>query len=351
MSKQKDGLLERLNRGEDIIIAEGYVFEFERRGYLRAGAFVPEVVLEHPDLVKSLHEEFVHAGSDVVLAFQYYGHREKLRVIGREGDLEKLNETALRIARDVADKTGSLMAGNLCNSTIYQRDNPQSIKEAEQIFKEQVEWAVKGGADYIVAESFSELGEAMLALEAIKKYGKGLPAAVSFIPHEGKTTFDGVPFGEACRRLEEAGAAVVGLNCGRGPTIIMPIMKEIRKACKGPIMCVPVPYRCNDKYPIFQSFINDETGKRAFPEDLPAFTSSRTEIAQFAREAKALGIQYVGLCCGNASHYLRVLAEGYGRKPPASRFSPNMKDHFVFGDNENQKQYYSVDLKKTISNQ
>ena len=51
------------------MVAEGYVFEFERRGYLQAGAFVPEVVTEHPELVKQLHEEFVHAGSDVVLAF------------------------------------------------------------------------------------------------------------------------------------------------------------------------------------------------------------------------------------------------------------------------------------------
>ena len=51
------------------MVAEGYLFEFERRGYLRAGAFVPEVVTEHPELVKQLHEEFVHAGSDVVLAF------------------------------------------------------------------------------------------------------------------------------------------------------------------------------------------------------------------------------------------------------------------------------------------
>lgn len=52
-----------------MLVAEGYVFEFERRGYLRAGCFVPEVVLEHPNLVRNMHEEFVHAGSDVVLAF------------------------------------------------------------------------------------------------------------------------------------------------------------------------------------------------------------------------------------------------------------------------------------------
>ena len=63
------GLVERLKDGESIITAEGYLFEFERRGYLKAGAFVPEVVVEHPDLVKAMHEEFVHAGSDVVEAF------------------------------------------------------------------------------------------------------------------------------------------------------------------------------------------------------------------------------------------------------------------------------------------
>ena len=63
------GLLERLRDGETIVAAEGYLFEFERRGYLKAGAFVPEVVVEHPELVKAVHEEYVHAGSDVVEAF------------------------------------------------------------------------------------------------------------------------------------------------------------------------------------------------------------------------------------------------------------------------------------------
>lgn len=63
------GLRDRLKNGGDIVIAEGYLLELERRGYLQAGAFIPEVVLEHPEVVKALHEEFVHAGSDVVVAF------------------------------------------------------------------------------------------------------------------------------------------------------------------------------------------------------------------------------------------------------------------------------------------
>src|SRR5881397_3481813 len=111
------GLLERLDHGP-VICAEGYLFEFERRGYLQAGAFVPEVVLEHPDLVEGLHRDFVHAGSDVVEAFTYYAHRAKLRMVGRERELERINRTALRLAKKVARATGTLLAGNICNTSI-----------------------------------------------------------------------------------------------------------------------------------------------------------------------------------------------------------------------------------------
>ena len=69
------GLRERLEDSA-VICAEGYLFELERRGWLQAGPFVPEVVLDRPEVVRQLHEEFAHAGSDVIEAFTYYGHRE-----------------------------------------------------------------------------------------------------------------------------------------------------------------------------------------------------------------------------------------------------------------------------------
>src|ERR1700757_3422493 len=100
-------LLRMLSSGP-VVCAEGYLFELERRGYLQAGAFVPEVVLEHPEVVTQLHRDFVHAGSDVVEALTYYAHREKLRVVGRERVLEQLNRRALELAREVADRSGSL---------------------------------------------------------------------------------------------------------------------------------------------------------------------------------------------------------------------------------------------------
>jgi betaine-homocysteine S-methyltransferase len=111
-------LLQKLADGP-VVVAEGYLFELERRGYVQAGAYVPEVVLEHPEKVAELHREFVRAGSDVVEAFTYYGHREKMRVIGKEHLLEPLNRNALRIATDIAAETGTIAAGNICNTNLY----------------------------------------------------------------------------------------------------------------------------------------------------------------------------------------------------------------------------------------
>ena len=85
-------LISRLNGGP-VICAEGYLFAMERSGYLQAGAFVPEVVLEHPEVVTQLHREFIRSGSDIVQAFTYYGHREKLKIIGKEDKLEALQKT------------------------------------------------------------------------------------------------------------------------------------------------------------------------------------------------------------------------------------------------------------------
>src|SRR5215470_9781120 len=116
-TQRRLGLLDRLAQGP-VICAEGYLFECERRGYLQAGAYVPEVVLEHPELVAELHREFVHAGSDVVEAFTYYAHREKLRIIGKEHQLEQMNRQALSIAKQVAADTGSLFAGDICNTNV-----------------------------------------------------------------------------------------------------------------------------------------------------------------------------------------------------------------------------------------
>jgi betaine-homocysteine S-methyltransferase len=326
------GLLERLEQGH-VVCGEGYLFELERRGYVQAGPFVPEVVLERPEAVLELHREFVHAGSDVVEAFTYYAHREKLRVIGREDDLEPLNRQALALAKEVADETGTLFAGDICNTNVYEPGDPESEREVRAMFEEQVGWAAEAGADFVIAETYSYAQEALLGLEAIK--AAGLPAVVTIGLHQKPQTREGWTPEDACKRLADAGADVVGLNCHRGPRTTLPLLGPIVEAVGDAayVAALPVPYRTTEEEPTFQSFTDPQApGTMPFPTNLDPFHATRDEIAEFGREASALGVRYLGLCCGGAPHYLRALAEALGRTPPASRFSADMSKHAYFGE-------------------
>ena len=252
--------LERIADGP-VICAEGYLFEFERRGYLQAGAFVPEVVLDHPELVAQLHREFVHAGSDVVEAFTYYAHREKLRLIGKEDALEEINRQALQIAGDVAKETGALLAGDICNTNIFDPDDADSVAAVRGMFSEQVGWAVDAGVDFIIGETFSWGAEAQIALEVIAE--TGLPAVITLAVHRAPETREGWTPEDACRRLEDAGAAVVGLNCIRGPRTMLPLVKRVREACEGHVAALPVPYRTTDERAELP--VADRSGLRLHP--------------------------------------------------------------------------------------
>jgi betaine-homocysteine S-methyltransferase len=341
-------LLERLEQGP-VICAEGYLFEFERRGYLQAGAFVPEVVLEHPELVAQLHREFVHAGSDVVEAFTYYAHREKLRLIGKEDALEEINRQALKIAAQVARESGALLAGDICNTNVYEAGDPQSAATVRAMFEEQVSWAVDEGVDFVIGETFSWGEEALIALEVIRE--TGLPAVMTLAVHRAPETREGWTPAEACRRLEDAGAAVVGLNCIRGPRTMLPLLEEIRSACDGHIAALPVPYRTTAAEPSFQSLTDPDCdcipGDRPFPTALDPFTCNRYELGEFTRSAVALGVTYLGVCCGAAPHHIRSVAEALGRTPPASRYSADMSRHAYFGSEPSLKavnQAYAEEL-------
>jgi betaine-homocysteine S-methyltransferase len=344
---QTMGLLERLAAGP-VICAEGYLFEFERRGYLQAGAYVPEVVLEHPDLVAQLHREFVHAGSDVVEAFTYYAHREKLRLIGKEHLLEEMNRQALTIAKGVAGESGALFAGNICNTNIYVGDN-DSKQAVRAMFEEQVGWAVEAGVDFIIGETFSWGEEALIALDVITQTGK--PAVITLALHQEPVTREEWSPEDACRRLEDAGADVVGLNCIRGPRTMLPVLRAIRERVSGHVAALPVPYRTRDDEPTFQSLRDpvypDAPGGRPFPTALDPFMCTRYEIADFAREAYDLGIHYLGVCCGAGPHHIRGMAEALGQTPPASRYSADMSKHAFLGTDpalKNENREYASQL-------
>ncbi|MQA07543.1 MAG: homocysteine S-methyltransferase family protein [Pseudonocardiaceae bacterium] len=346
----RGGLLERLADGP-VICAEGYLFELERRGYLQAGAFVPEVVLEHPERVTALHEEFVHAGSDVVEAFTYYGHREKLRVIGKEDLLEPLNRQALELAARVARTTGTLLAGNVCNTNVYDPADGRSHAQVRSMFEEQIGWAVESGVDFVIAETLRYLGEAEIALEVIKE--TGLPSVITLVADHQDQSREGIPMTQACKRLVDAGADVVGLNCNRGPETMLPLIGPLVDTVDVPVAALPVPYRTTAEQPTFQS-LRDPHADAArlpngvpFPSALDPFTCNRYEITEFASKAYAAGARYLGLCCGAAPHHVRAMAEALGHIPPASRYSTDMSKHAYFGTDESllrKNQEYAAHL-------
>lgn len=324
--RQKSSFLERLERGP-ILCAEGYVFELERRGYVRAGAYVPEVVLDFPEVVLQLHDEFLRAGSDVLVALTYYGHRQKLKVIGRENELEELNRQAIRLAKRAAGSADVLIAGNICNTWAYEPANPVAAEEVRRQYTEQIAWAADEGVDFILAETLEYVGEALIALEVIKSFN--LPAVVNFTPIY-KTSKDGYEWVQACKILKDNGADVVGFNCARGPGTLWPLAKKLKKEVAGPHAVVPVPYHTTAKYPAFQ-FLKRRDGSKAYTLGLDQHYLDRLEVAEFGKQARELGFGFIGLCCGAGPHHVRALAEALGRHPTASRYSPDMSKHALLG--------------------
>lgn len=328
------GILERLQSGP-VIGAEGYVFELERRGYIKAGPYVPEVVLDFPEAVKELHREFLRAGADVMVALTYYAHREKLKDVGRENDLEAMNRQAVKLANEVAREGDALVAGNICNTWTYDPQNAnESGKVVRAMYEEQLGWAVEEGIDFVISETNDYLGEALIALDVIKQLK--LPVMVTLASVQREQTRDGYDYVEACKILADHGADIVGLNCDRGAETMFPIIERVRRSVNCYVAAQPVPYKTNEQTPTFES-LHLPTGEQAFPLALEPFLYNRFEMANFAKRAQQMGINYIGICCGGAPHYVRAMAEALGKTVPASKYSPVMSLHPMLGTHVEEK--------------
>ncbi|HJZ13278.1 MAG TPA: homocysteine S-methyltransferase family protein, partial [Acidobacteriota bacterium] len=107
----KKGILQRLAEGP-VLGDGGYLLELEKRGYVQAGPFTPEVSITHPEALAELHREFFYAGAEVLQALTFYASEEKLSTVGLAGKVDEINTAAVRIAREVAGDSAALVAGN-----------------------------------------------------------------------------------------------------------------------------------------------------------------------------------------------------------------------------------------------
>jgi len=304
----REGILERLEEG--VVLGDGgYLIELEKRGYVQAGPFTPEVVIEHPQAVRELHQEFLDAGSEVLQALTFYASKEKLGTTGYADRVRELNRAAVRIAREVAGER-ALVAGNLSLTWLYDPKDPKSADRVRREFDQQLEVQTRGGIDFVICETFSWLGEALLATERAK--ATGLPVMTTMCFEQNPISAEGKTPADCARTLAAAGADIVGVNCLRDPKHTLPIVAEMRKAVDVYVAAQPTAIRTPDDKPDFTSLPQ-------FPFELETLMLSRREMAAYAREAAAMGVNYIGACCGTIPVHIREMARALGKRPPQDR--------------------------------
>ncbi len=304
----KKGILQRLAEG--VVLGDGgYLLELEKRGWVRGGPFTPEVVLSRPQAVRELHTEFREAGAEVLQALTFYASRDKLATVGLQDSLQDLNRAAVRIAREVAGSR-CLVAGNISLTWMYEPDSPSARDRVSQTFDEQLAVQVEEGIDFVIGETFSWLGEALIAAERAKK--TNLPVMITVCFEQEAVTPDGKTPTECAKALVDAGADIVGVNCLRGPELTLPIVEQMRRAVSGYVACQPVGYRTPPESPDF-------TSMPQFPFGLDPLQHSRQEMAEYAVKARDIGVNYIGACCGAVATHIREMARALGKAPAEGR--------------------------------
>ena len=321
------GLLERLEDGP-VICAEGYLFELERRGYLQAGAFVPEVVLEHPEVVEASprvrprglrRRRGVH-----LLRAPREAARDRQGARARADQPPRARDRQGRSPRD----TGALFAGDICNTNIFDPADAAAHDGRARDVRGAGRLGGRGGRrlrhrrDVLVGE------EALIALDVDQAGGPAVGDHAGDPPATGRTREGWTP-GDACRRLADAGADVVGLNCIRGPKTMLPLLGAIRAAVDGHVAAlpVPVPHDARTSRPSSRCATRDCDcpGERPVPDRArPVHVQPLRDRRVRAATRYALGVSYLGVCCGAAPHHIR--AHGRGARPARRRRAATRAD-------------------------
>ena len=307
------GILERLAEGP-VLGDGGYLLELEKRGYVQAGPFTPEVVIEHPEALEQLHREFLRSGAEVLQTMTFYASDDKLATVGLGGAVDEINRNAVRIAREVATEGDALVAGNLSLTWAYDPKDPASPDHVRALLDRQLQDQVDAGPpDFFIGETFSFLGEALLFVERAKRTGLPVMATMSFETLPARA-YEGDAPGECAKRLADAGADIVGVNCLNAPAQQLPIATQMVAAVGGavPIAAQPVAYATTEQQADFTS--TDE-----FPVALTAITLPRGDLARFAAEARDAGVRYIGSCCGSVAEHVREMAKVLGKLPDRER--------------------------------
>ncbi len=251
--------------------------------------------LAHPDRVEEVARAYVEAGSRVILTNTFGASRLALAGHGLDGKAAEINRAGARISKGAAAGRAKVFAsiGPTGKLVAMGEADPADVRAA---FAEQARALAEGGADGIVVETLADIEEARLAVSAARE--TGLPVAACMVFDSGPSrdrTMMGVTPEQAAAALEEAGADIVGANCGRGIEGYVEIARRLRAATRKPVWIKPnagLPEREGDRVVY-----------RTTPED-------------FAARVPALvgaGADYVGGCCGTSPAFIAAVVRALGR--------------------------------------
>jgi 5-methyltetrahydrofolate--homocysteine methyltransferase len=263
---------------------------------LPAGAGSELWTLENPDEVRAVHLAYLGAGCDMLTTNTFGGCRLNLERQGAGLDAFELNEAAARLAREVAGDAAWVLGGMGPYGGFLEPAGDGDPVLVQEAFMEQAQALEAGGADAILVETMSDPAEARLAIEGARG-GTGLPVLATFAFDAGTPyrTMMGASVGQGVGTAIEAGASVVGVNCGKGMSLedYALLAPQVVHAARG----VPVIVQPNAGAP-------QMVGGRL------AYTATPDQMAALVPRLLHAGVRIVGGCCGTSPAHLAAMRAG-----------------------------------------
>jgi methionine synthase I (cobalamin-dependent) len=282
-------LIERL-AGEAPVLTDGaWGTQMQARG-LPIGACPDAWNLSEPAKVESVARAYVDAGSRIILTNTFGANRFVLARHDLQTQAAEINHAGAVLSKRAAEGTTALVFASIGPSGKMLMMDEVTEDELRAAFVEQAQALAAGGADAIVVETMSDLDEACIALEAAK--ATGLPVVVSMTYDTGKDkdrTMMGTTPEQAVARLEDAGADVIGANCGQGIEGYVPIAARLRKATTLPV------------------WIKANAGLPELVDDKAVYRTSAEQFASFAPAVVSAGATFIGGCCGSSPDFIQAL--------------------------------------------
>jgi 5-methyltetrahydrofolate--homocysteine methyltransferase len=288
-------LFERVAQGE-ILISDGAMGTFLHSRGLAPGECPESWCVSHADIVRNIAESYAAAGSDIVETNSFGGTSFKLKAYGLADQAAIFNRAAARLAKEAVAGKGYVAASVGPTGQIVEEEGGNvTAAQLYESFKEQVIALAEGGADAICVETMWSVQEATQAIRAVKENTQ-LPVICTFTFEPGvkgfRTTM-GVKPDRAVRAALDAGADMVGANCGNGIANMIEITRQMRAT----VPQAPILIHANAGLPVV------ENGETVFKET-PEYMASRVA------ELIAAGANVIGGCCGtNPNHIAAMAAE------------------------------------------